>query len=271
LEQFIKNSAWKEDINGSTKVYLVKDRKGVIVFFFALSAGLLYKAIEDDDYILSEKEREIVDLCINYQLDESNDLTPDDVFRWYEDDQIPLNKDRLFKIINEKVDAKLDAKQDQILTDETANIMRVSKTFPGIVLTHFCKNQNYTFPEKLLFPLGFFVFWEIITKKVLEISEFLGCQYLYLFAADNTDPSSSVKSNSLFDYIYGDLSDEEDEDASSYKLVEYYKNELKFEPVQGMTILKPSYDFKCFSLIQPINKLLDNKEAAWIQHSDIEN
>ena len=265
----MKNSAWKEDINGSTKVYLVRDIEGVIVFFFALSAGLLYKAIEDDDYTLSEKEREIVDLCIEYQLDESNELTPDEVFSWYEDEQTPLNKNLLLKIINEKLDVKLNAKQDLTLTDENINIMRVAKTFPGVVLTHFCKNQNYSFPEKLLFPLGFFVFWEIITKKVLEISEILGCQYLYLFAADNTDPISTTPS--LSDYIYGDISDEDDEEASSYKLVEYYKNELKFENVQGMTILKPSYDFKCFSLIQPISKLLENREAAWIQHSDIEN
>lgn len=49
------------------------------------------------------------------------------------------------------------------------------------------------------------------------------------------------------------------------------KNELKFEDVQGMTILKPYYDYECFSLIQPIHTLLDNKEAAWIQHSDIDN
>lgn len=148
--------------------------------------------------------------------------------------------------------------------------MRVSKTFPGIVLTHFCKNENYSFPEKLLFPLGFYVFWEIIIKKVLEISELLGCQYLYLFAADRTEQASITGAASLYDYIYADLLDE-DENESPYKLVEYYKNELKFEEVQGMTILKPSYDFQCFSLIQPISRLLENKEAAWIQHSDIEN
>lgn len=148
--------------------------------------------------------------------------------------------------------------------------MRVAKTFPGIVLTHFCKNQNYSFPEKLLFPLGFYVFWEIVIKKVLEISECLGCQYLYLFAADNTEDASITGATSLYDYIYADLSDEDEDDDPSYKLVEYYKNELKFEEVQGMTILKPSYDFHCFSLIQPIAKLLENKEAAWIQHSDVE-
>lgn len=66
-------------MNGATKVYLVKDKMGEIVFFFALSAGLLYQAIEDDDYILSEKEREIVKLCIECQLDDTSTLTPDEI------------------------------------------------------------------------------------------------------------------------------------------------------------------------------------------------
>lgn len=267
LEIFFKSKAWQEDIDGSTKVYLVKDKSsGVIVFFFALKAGLLYKAIEDDDYILSEKEREIVNLCIEYRLDSSNSFTPDDVFEWYSEDS--LDKDKLRKIIEEKVDIKLQAKQDQQTTNETVNIMRVSKTFPGIVLTHFCKNQNFSLSEKLLFPLGFYVFWEIITDKVLQISNYLGCQYLYLFAADNTE--HTAESESFLDFLYADVSDDVYEKKSSYKLIEYYKNELKFEEVQNMTILKPHYDFECYSLIQPINKLLENKEAAWIQHSDID-
>lgn len=270
LEKFLKESAWTEDRNGATKVYLVKDKKGDIVFFFALSAGLLYQAIEDDDYILSEKEREIVKLCIECQLDDTSTLTPDEVFGWYEDEQETFDKEHLMKIINEKMDVKLEAKQDQSLTDKNVSIMRVAKTFPGIVLTHFCKNQNYSFPEKISFPLGFYVFWEIIVKKVLEISEYLGCQYLYLFAADNTEEASITGATSLYEYIYADVFDEEEGDAP-YKLVEYYKNELKFEEVQRLTILKPFYDFHCFSLVQPIAKLLENKEAAWIQHSDIEN
>lgn len=88
LEKYLKNSAWIEDISGATKVYLVKDREtGAIVFFFALQAGLLYKSIEEDDYILSEKEREIVNLCVEYRLDSSNEFTPDDVFEWYADSQ----------------------------------------------------------------------------------------------------------------------------------------------------------------------------------------
>ncbi|MDO4275969.1 MAG: hypothetical protein Q4D16_20055 [Eubacteriales bacterium] len=120
------------------------------------------------------------------------------MFEWYSED--PLDKDKLRKIIEEKVDIKLQAKRDQQTTNETVNIMRVSKTFPGIVLTHFCKNQNFLLSEELLFPLGFYVFWEIITDRVLQISKYLGSQYLYLFAADNTEYTAEAESFVYFIY-----------------------------------------------------------------------
>lgn len=264
----MKEAAWIEDINGDTKVYLVKDiQTGVIVFFFALKAGLLYRAIGDDDYELTTKEREIINLCIEYRLDPVNEYTEDDVFEWYADE--PLDKNKLIRIIEEKIDVKLAAKADQNKVEDNVNIVRVSKTFPGIVLTHFCKNEECSFSEELLFPLGFYVFWELIIEKVLQIASILGCQYLYLFSADRTEDVGNIV-EPLIDYIYADIYDELDEKTPAYKLVDYYKNELKFEDVQNMTILKPSYDFECFSLIQPIRKLLDNRNAAWIQHSDID-
>ena len=46
--------------------------------------------------------------------------------------------------------------------------------------------------------------------------------------------------------------EEEQETLPIYKLVEYYKNELKFEDVRNVTILLPK-----------------NRKAAWIQHSDV--
>lgn len=269
LEKYLKECAWEEDINGGTKVYLVKDRRtGVIVFFFALQAGLLYKAIGDDDFKLTEQEQEIVSLCVEYQLnpDDSNP-TMEEVFGWYDD--ASFDKERLAGIIESRVNIKLAVKEDQKDTDEGINIMRVMKTFPGIVLTQFCKNEEYSLPEKLLFPLGFYVFWEIVVDQVMYISSLLGCQYLYLFAADNTSSDTNISSS--MDFLYGDLDENDDNSiVQKYKLVEYYKNELKFEDIQGMTILKPYYDFSCFSLIQAIDQLSDNKNAAWIQHSDIE-
>ena len=116
-------------------------------------------------------------------------------------------------------------------------------------------------PHKLL--VGFYVFWEIVINKVLEITQLLGCQYLYLFAADNSD--HMVNTNSGQSILY-DFDDEEV--VPTYELVEYYKNELKFQEIQNLAILKPHYDFQCFSLYQPINQLVANRNSSWVQHSD---
>ena len=112
-------------MNGGTKVYLIKDSlSGEIVFFFALKAGLLYKDITDDDYTLSEKEREIIDLCIKNYLADNNDLTEDDVFNWYEDEA--LDKDKLRRIIQEKLRVKLTAQSDHSKTQQTRKSLLIS-------------------------------------------------------------------------------------------------------------------------------------------------
>ena len=41
---------------------------------------------------------------------------------------------------------------------------------------------------------------------------------------------------------------DDEEVVPTYELVEYYKNELKFQEIQNLAILKSHYDFQCFSL-----------------------
>ena len=267
LETFLRENAWNEDLSGTTKVYLVKDKTtSEIVSFFALSAGLLYKELGSEDYQLSESEEEIVNICITAILEKDDSITPDNVLSWYEDDNT-VDKEKVLRVIEKRSKIKLAARDDPENSENIVNIKHVSETFPGIVITHFCKNVNYSFDEELLFPIGFFIFWEIIIDKVLDIASQLGCQYLYLFAADNTEQMPGQPSVT---YVWDYENDESSEDAVPvYKLVEYYKNELKFDEVQDVIVLKPYYDFQCFSLIQKIDSLKEHREAAWIQHSDV--
>lgn len=257
LENYLKENAWNEDQQGITKVYLVKDVETEdIVFFFALSAGLLYKEIGSDDDQLSYVEKEIVDYCVQTLLEDKNSTTPDEVFSWYENE--PIDREKLQRIIDTRIQFKMAAREDTEKSGKSVNVKQVSETFPGIVLTHFCKNADYSFFEKLAFPIGFYVFWEIVVTEVLHIASLLGCQYLYLFAADNTEAMPSDITVMYSEY----LEEDEDETIPVYRLVEYYKNELKFEDVQDVTILKPYYDFSCFSLIQRMDELSEHRDAA---------
>lgn len=88
-------------------------------------------------------------------------------------------------------------------------------------LRHFCKNINYQ-TEKRKVPLGVGLFWEVIVPQICKITDLAGCKYLYLFAADNTPTKENHQ--------------------KTRKLVQYYKNDLKFDDIQGLTIIKPTYD-----------------------------
>ena len=62
-------------------------------------------------------------LCIEYYLNEENTLTEEEIFSWYEDEG--LDKDKLRRVIQEKIKVKLTAKSDRSKTEEGDNIMRV--------------------------------------------------------------------------------------------------------------------------------------------------
>ena len=55
---------------------------------------------------------------------------------------------------------------------------------------------------------------------------------------------------------YDPYEDEKEEEPTVVlKLVEYYKNELKFNYVTQYKVLKPRFERTCFTLVQEVNKL----------------
>ncbi|MGP1488322.1 MAG: hypothetical protein ACTTIX_03900 [Peptoanaerobacter stomatis] len=111
---------------------------------------------------------------------------------------------------------------------------RVCKTFPAIELKEFAKNTNYKFnlPFEQNMYMGAYVFWGIIAPKIISISKIIGAKYVYLFAAASSDSN----------------------------LIKYYRNVLKFSDSE-YTVFKPDYDEYCYTLIQEISKLQDNKNT----------
>ena len=270
LEIFLKKDAWKQDLNNEIRVYLVKDRlTNEILFYFALKTGLLFESITEKLNKLSEVEQEIVNTYIDAYFDPKSPYTPESVFDWYEG--IPIDTEKLNRVIETQIYLKSGLKLDNDLTGDSVNVLQVSKTFPGLVITHFCKNVNTTFKENFSFPLGFYVFWEIIAELILKISDMVGFQYIYIFAADHTE-QPAIQSVDFFNTEVSNMdlftmSNHTNKPKANLKLVDYYKNEFKFEEVEDMTVLKPSYDFYCHSLVQNVNDLIKNREIAWEQIS----
>lgn len=143
--------------------------------------------------------------------------------------------DELYKIAEKRLEVKNEGQE--LGDDDLA--LKVHKCYSAIELRHFCKNINYKI-EKRKVPLGVGLFWQVIVPQICKITDLVGCKYIYLFAADNTETNENQK--------------------QTRKLVQYYKNDLKFEDVQGLTIIKPAYDNSCWGMIQEISNLKKNQE-----------
>lgn len=236
LEDYLKNKAWEADSEGETRVYLVKDQDGSIALFFSIKCGLLYKNYQYDE--LESDKLDFVNMLVQAMSQKDND-TLDNYYNsgMYNDQEM----DQLFEIAHNRIDLKLEDKELQ----DNKYTLKVEECYSAIEIHHFCRNSTYQMNGQVDVPLGFGLFWEVIVPLVYEIINKIGCKYLYLFAADNT-------------------SDEEVK-----KLVQYYKNELKFSDVEDMMLIKPYYDKGCLGLVQAVSDLQDNRNAVWEEFSDV--
>ena len=82
-------------------------------------------------------------------------------------------------------------------------------------------------------PVGEVMFWKYIAPIIYETQERIGCQYVYLFAADASPDGV---------------------------LINYYNVALKFEKPTNVGTNKPSYDLCCEFMCQEISKLRKNRQ-----------
>ena len=143
-----------------------------------------------------------------------------------------ITKDDLHKLHLLKLDI-LEELEKEISNKEIA---RVGSTFSGIELVHFCSNTdtddlwaNLELPQLR----GTTIFWFFVVPMVLETLKYVGCQYLFLFAADRS----------------------KDE-----KLVRYYEDQLNLNRPDDLATAKPFYDFTCKFMCHEISSL--EKEQA---------
>lgn len=239
LEEYLKECAWDEDLDGETKIYLVKDTNDKSVLFFSLKCGLLY-----EPYGYEKIEQDEQDF-VNMLLDALKKKDQETINSYYESGYYNQETtDKLFNIAKQRMEIKYEG--TEIKDDKSA--FKVSKCFSAIELRHFCKNVNYVHDNEITIPLGVGLFWNIVVPKICEITSQIGCKYLYLFAADCTDCNDEIETK---------------------RLVQYYKSDLKFYDVQDKVIIKPEYDNYCYGLIQEISDLKKNKEIIWEEFSDV--
>jgi len=233
IAQTLRNEAFAEDEEGSTAYYVVKHESGDILFFFSLKCGMLYdqfldtrqlKLINDlneyldsivQDSSLDEQDKMVV-VSLREKLRTRKGLTKADL------DNIPMKGNTIFEDLEKEFNE---------------SITRVGQTFSAIELVHFCANDGAEDVWKqmgLPQSLGAVVFWHFIVPIVESVRQQIGCQYLFLFAAD---------------FSKGE------------KLIKYYEDQLNFKIPENLATAKPIYDFSCKFMCQEVKELADAREA----------
>ena len=228
LADVILNEAFEEDEGGAMAYYIIKHTpSNKVLFYFSLKSGMLF------DQHLDEKKYEVLNEWVQKIEQKTKDAS-----LTQEEKQFLLNLKE--KIRSHKGLKKGELEQlsrndatvfDDLKLESNTNITHVLKTYSGIELVHFCSNsdtrdlwESFNLPQ----PLGAVVFWCFIVPLILSARGIVGCEYLFLFAADSTDDQT---------------------------LVEYYRNILNFHDNNERAVAKPVYDFSCKFMYQEVSPL----------------
>ena len=173
------------------------------------------------------------------------------VLKFVTEEQAKALADLLEKIRTHKGISKADLDRlpnknrsiyEELEAELNANITHVGKTYSGIELVHFCRNNEHDEVLKglgLTRKFGEIVFWHFLVPKILEARKLIGIEYLFLFAADMTQDNLLVK---------------------------YYNKLLKFKLDEERATVKPVYDFSCKFMYQPIDGMEDAMSAFWANY-----
>ena len=243
LEGYFKTKAWKDDLYGENRIYVIRETENKrIVFFFSLKCGILFTTYElDDDYrALPDGEKIYVNMLIDARrghgdegfyalLDTGKAVFPESIARLQNIAEHRLNKKNELNEVN-----------------DVRSVMKVHECYSAIEIQHLCRSDTFKMNDDVAYPLGFGLFWQKIIPIILKVAQQIGCEYLYLFAADRSD------------------------NPDDKKLVSYYKDALRFREVddEGVIVLKPGYDDNCIGLLQSVSNLTQASNYAWESFSD---
>lgn len=222
LVDYLQEYGWEEDTVGKTAFYLIKDSNGLPCVFFALKCGALFQPLDEEELKNAiEEARRFLQL-------------PPNTLNKYHGDYIKRRLEyKRTKRENEYILKYLDNDRKR---EGERPIQRVDKTFSGVEITHFCTNDNAKASWKsygFRFPMGQVLFWKYIAPILLDIQKIVGCQYAFLFAADESPDGT---------------------------LTNYYNVSLKFCKLDDIGTNKPLYDFCCEFMSQEICTIKKNME-----------
>lgn len=225
LPKILKSEGWENDESGICDYYILKDNESNILFFFAIRSGLVLEPYNLDRIEVCKKIYPLLQVYYNpttkteKKQEIEKFITP--LWKQYE-----LSPDLIISAQN-----AIEDKQNDRVVDQNGNTTLVWKTHPAVELAFFCQNSDC---KETIKGLGFqrhfgsAVFWYYIIPKILKAQTYIGCEYVYLFAADKKNQG---------------------------KLMDYYNTSLHFEQTIFLNGLKPQQDNNCFFMCQKVSEL----------------
>lgn len=233
LVEYLNTFAWNEDMDGEIAYYLVKSPNNEVVMFFSLKCGVLFDPLDEE--IIQQRISRAQELLIEIQRIKKGGVDKETAMQILEQFRTgqEISIEQIQSIVDNGNAAKKVLKQINYDKEHEGNkqIIRVGNTYPSIELVHFCANDNFKEKWKLYGiqqPMGKVMFWKYIAPIIFDVQKIVGCQYIFLFAADTSEDGT---------------------------LINYYNVELKFEQPKDVGTNKPRYDLCCEFMCQNIKKL----------------
>ena len=197
------DNAEEDDAKDREAYYIVKTKSGVGLFFFSLKCGELFHPISNVNF-LSEGENltqfvKKIQRLIKTSVD--SEVLKDEILDLV--GQKKMTMDRVIAEVDKKY--KIDEDGLELLKDEqraekNKRILRVYSTLASIHLVHFCRNasEEASIAWRQLKlgndrPIGEIVFWWFVVPILQRIRELVGCENVFLFAADDSEDNALQK------------------------------------------------------------------------------
>lgn len=238
LEHTLKNEAYEEDEAGNIAYYLIKDREENILFYFSTKCGILYDMFGEEEKLrkINELFRFLVELEKDPSTTEDDKNTIVSIL-----ESIRTRKGLVKKELSKISHIRKSQLIEELEKESEDHLKRVGKTFAGVEIVHFCANDAYR-PSWKKFnmkqKMGTVIFWHFLIPKVHELRKIVGCEYLFLFAADLTPDEL---------------------------LVNYYKANLGFRDSNEYGTAIPFYDYACKFMYQELKDIEKRKDSFYAE------
>jgi hypothetical protein len=216
----LQNQGLEDDQSCSSAVYIIKTQRDEGLLAFSLKCGEMY--------VRDSREFNATQALKKAFFDDG------EVSRLPREEQISRFLEICRKKSIDEAQADLAIKMYKDLCNSEKGLVRhVPNTVPGILLVDFCKNFGVSETWRALGlgverPMGEILFWRFVVPIALSVKKIIGCEYMFLYAADLTQDET---------------------------LINYYSEALNFKRETKYGVNKPVYDLLCPLMTQAISDM----------------